>query len=329
MKKELKLKIPKRKNPYYKDNSVYFDELLELAQDHYKTFAVILMAKGRQREGHNWKYEYLVSWINSRLPKLADPFYKLNTKIYWILNGLTDFPICANCGKTIERVNVKITCGYSTYCCNRCQITSTEFKRDRAATWERKYGPGATSPSKSAAVREKQKATCRKNYGVDHPMQSDTIKAKSYRAKKLKYGDGYYFDKAVARQTRFDKNDGAWFTEEQLERRKKTCAEKYGTEIAACSEIVKQHAKNNCIKKYGVASTNQLESVKERKKQSFSEHYGEGITSYSQTQEFKDRFKDQEYVNRIMNKCFESKKRNGTFRSSKPELLAYEKLYWF
>ena len=214
------------------------------------------MAKGRKKDGYNWKYEYLVSWINSRLPKLADPFYKLNTKIYWILNGLTDFPICANCRKTIERVNVKITCGYSTYCCNRCQVTSAEFKRDRVATWERKYGPGVTSPSKSVAVREKQKATCRKNHGVDHPMQSGAVRAKSYRAKKLKYGDGYYFDKDTARQTRLEKNCGAWFTEEQLARRKKTCMEKYGTEAAICSNIIKQQVKANCIKKYGVTSPN-------------------------------------------------------------------------
>ena len=41
----------------------------------------------------------IIEWINSQTSLLSDEFYKLSTKIYWILNGITEFPKCKICGK--------------------------------------------------------------------------------------------------------------------------------------------------------------------------------------------------------------------------------------
>lgn len=61
---------------------------------------------------NNRRFEYLRKWIDDQTPALADPFYTLSTKCFWILNGLTDFPRCVICGKEISanrRLNVSVT----------------------------------------------------------------------------------------------------------------------------------------------------------------------------------------------------------------------------
>lgn len=60
----------------------------------------------------------LVEYINSRFPLLADKFYTIGTKVYWLFNGLTTFPVCAYCGKELKLKNVYLSNGYPDCCCN-------------------------------------------------------------------------------------------------------------------------------------------------------------------------------------------------------------------
>jgi len=65
----------------------------------------------------------LVNRIDSECPKLADKVYSLNTKIYWILNGIKDFPKCEVDGNLLINknvFNVKIGYGKTTTCCRKC-----------------------------------------------------------------------------------------------------------------------------------------------------------------------------------------------------------------
>jgi len=69
------------------------------------------------------------------LPLLHDPIYKWNTKCYWILFGLIDFPKCENCGKYIGiGKNIKITKGYYRFCSAKCAGNSDSTKNTRVLT---------------------------------------------------------------------------------------------------------------------------------------------------------------------------------------------------
>lgn len=66
------------------------------------------------------KYLELRQWIISQTPKLDNGDFTMSTRIYWILNGLTDFPKCKTCGNPIY-INASAITGYKVdHCSNRC-----------------------------------------------------------------------------------------------------------------------------------------------------------------------------------------------------------------
>ena len=77
---------------------------------------------------------------------------------------------------------------------------------------------------------------------------------------------------------------------EMLERRKKTCLEKYGVEYAVQAEIVKQHIKESNIKKYGVECSWQAESVKNKRNETMMKKYG--VTIPLKSDKFKEKVKN-------------------------------------
>lgn len=125
----MKFLTPKERNPYRENNPAYFDRLLRLVYDHPRSFQTMLRASGVHFDQARYrgvvrkyrKYDEsrdntkLLEWVNVSLPKLSDPVYSLATKCHWILNGLTDFPVCPICGTNTNyiRKNVKIFEGYS------------------------------------------------------------------------------------------------------------------------------------------------------------------------------------------------------------------------
>ena len=94
-------------------------------------------------------------------PQLKDPCYSVQTKIYWLMNDLKEFPKCGNskCYNTFEHRNVKNwKLGYHKNCCPQCAKDSDERKRLYVET-------------------------CRKNYGVDNISQSSVAKKKKEKNK--------------------------------------------------------------------------------------------------------------------------------------------------
>ena len=51
-----------------------------------------------------------------------------------------------------------------------------------------------------------------------------------------------------------------------------------------------------------------------------------GVDSYNKTQEYKDKFKDKEYVKQIQEKIYLVKKQNNSFNTSKYETIIFDKL---
>ena len=146
----------------------------------------------------------------------------------------------------------------------------------------------------------KFKQTCFKKYGVDAPMKSSKIKEKSKQTCLEKYGVDNYSK-----------------TNEFNDKVKNTCLLKYNRNY--CLNIDK--SKQTCLEKYGVSSwfktddfktiiKEKQKEIKIKYKQTCLEKYG--VEYAAQSQEIKE-------------KIIESKRRNHTFNTSKPE----EELYLY
>jgi hypothetical protein len=92
----------------------------------------------------------------------------LNEKAYWMLHGLTDYPICQYelCSNRVSFRGLKI--GYSTACCNshaqivaRPKINETNLIR---------YG--STTPLQNKEIREKINQHNIETYGTTHIVNS-------------------------------------------------------------------------------------------------------------------------------------------------------------
>ena len=60
----------------------------------------------------------LVQFLYDRFPMLQDEFYTNGTRVYWLLNGLIEFPKCAYCGCELKNKNVYLAQGYPECCSN-------------------------------------------------------------------------------------------------------------------------------------------------------------------------------------------------------------------
>ena len=73
-------------NPYCQLDQLKFKTLCEILENHPRSYQRFIK-----------KDIELMAWISRVVPQLSDPYYTLNTKIFWIINGLTDFPTCEEC----------------------------------------------------------------------------------------------------------------------------------------------------------------------------------------------------------------------------------------
>ena len=175
---------------------------------------------------------------------------------------------------------------------------SKEIQEKIKETCLNKYG--VMSPIESPTIRLKCKESYIKNFGVDNPMKSNIVKEKSKQTCLEKYGVDNYSK-----------------TNEFNDKVKNTCLLKYNRNY--CLNIDKY--KQTCLEKYGVSSwfktddfktiiKEKQKEIKIKYKQTCLEKYG--VEYASQSQEIKE-------------KIIESKRRNHTFNTSKPE----EELYLY
>lgn len=127
---------------------------------------------GYQKILSSSNYVEVRQWIYDYVPKLQDQIYNISTRIYWILNGLTDFPTCMRNGcdnKIGIGINVKVTAGYSSYCSKSCAAKSDLTRQRYREASIAKYG--VDNPRKADIVKEKAKSTTLKHYGVEFYSQ--------------------------------------------------------------------------------------------------------------------------------------------------------------
>jgi len=145
-------------NPYCQLDQLKFKTLCEILENHPRSYQCFIK-----------KDTELIAWISRVVPQLSDPYYTLNTKIFWIINGLTDFPACEECQSPIKRNVAALKLGYksrkgSCFCSHACAVSSSKTLSYRRATCIDKYG--VDSFTKTEWFAEKFEQTSMDRYGV-------------------------------------------------------------------------------------------------------------------------------------------------------------------
>lgn len=206
---------------------------------------------------------------------------------------------------------------------NRCSITIQRWLRkykvhktkEQAQFFTRlyyikTYGPDVTNCWQLKAVKEKIKKTNLERYGYESARQNEKVIEKSRQTCLQKYG--------VTNATK---------TLETRKKMKKTNLERYGVENTFQSEEKKEKIKQTCMKRYGVVNPQQAKEIKLRTKKTSLKKYG--VPSPNQNKKVKAKYiktclKKYGVINtgqlpEIIEKIRSSKKKNGTFNTSKPE----------
>jgi len=199
-------------------------ELKELIDNNVKHYCKLL--KGN-------KFKHLLIFINKMTPKLTDPFYTLQTKCYWVLNDLTDFPKCQHCEKPMTGNVIGINFGYHKTCSIKCMANSASVRNKIKETCLEKYG--VESGLQNNLIKEKVKQTCLKKYGVENPNKCKTVRNKIKETCLEKYGVEHANQSKVVRI-----------------KTKQTCLERYGVENPNQLAHIKLKKKQTYLKKYGV-----------------------------------------------------------------------------
>ena len=219
---------------------------------------------------------------------------------------------------------------------------------------------GHKNVSQKEEIKEKKKKTLLENYGVKNPSQHDDIQKKKIKTSLLRYGcmnPSQHEDiKEKVRKTCLNKYQGVAPSCNTLIQYKisKTNLERFGKKCVFENEDIKKKINKNIQKKYKVDNVSQSTLIKEKKKQTLLINHGVeysfqskkiqnkskktcfkkyGVDFYSKTKEFKDKSKKtclERYgfpyplqSKEILKKVHLTKKRNGTYSTSKPEENLY------
>ena len=226
----------------------------------------------------------LVQWINQQLPLLKNPYYKLSTKVSWILQGLTDFPLCKTCHKKegYFTKNIQTFSVYNEHCSVKCTNDDKDISIARTEkamqTCIKKYGK--TTFLQTDESRQKAVNTLIEKYGGKTAFTSNEVKDKARKTNLQKYNAITPFASKEVHEKSIQtcmKNFGVLFpmqSEKVKQKSKQTCLMKYGCENAAQSKEVQDKTKNTVKKRYSVDFISQSEELKEKKRKSCLEHYG-------------------------------------------------------
>lgn len=130
-----------RDNLYAQTFPDMFSKLLTLIKEYPSSFSAALKAPGKRRQtAARIEHEDVRQWISSVVPKLSSDIYTTATRVFWILNGLTDFPECRMCGnrEKYKAKNVALHNGYHECCCRQCSNRYSEFNHRRVKNMSRR-----------------------------------------------------------------------------------------------------------------------------------------------------------------------------------------------
>lgn len=229
------------------------NKLKEIVANNPVNYREVLLAK-------RYDYKYIVDYIEENTPLLRNPVYSLTTKIYWILNGLTDFPKCQNpnCSNKIGiGKNASLKNGYKMkYCSRSCLFSDPEMIKKRQQLYFEKTG--YTNPMHNPDIRKKMEENCIEKYGAKNMFSSRYFKEKSKETCLKKYG-----------VNSFSK------TEEYRNKVKETSLKNWGETSPMKSEKVKEIIREKTKKKWGYDYASQSPVFQENRRKHLRELYGE------------------------------------------------------
>lgn len=156
------------------------EEALKLRIEHKHSFGTIIKGK---------RYRYLFDWLVSKTPLLDGIRHTAVTRLYWVANGIVDFPVCKFCGKARLKGNVdSFERGYFRACSVKCEGMKEARLRKIEDTCLKNWG--AANFFGSDAGREVRESWCRE-HGVDNPFQLESVKEKSRESRKANFGCEY------------------------------------------------------------------------------------------------------------------------------------------
>lgn len=167
---------------------------------------------------------------------------------YYNYSFETGEAVCLNCGKEFVMTKRQID-GFkrnpnkSIGCCTSCSKSIIMITHG--------------SPLSNPKTYKKTKETLRKNYGVEHPAQSNVIKDKMKKTNFERYGVENTFE-----------------VKEFQDKAKQTNLRKYGTEYAIGSKEIRGKAKETLLKNYGVDNAFKSEEIKNKIKETNLKNLG-------------------------------------------------------
>ena len=224
--------------------------------------------------------KYIVDALDEIFPQLKDGDYTIQTKLYWLLYDMNDFPKCVVCGKPIHK-NVGTSWIYATHCSRYCAAIDK-------------------------ATLDKTHQTNMKLYGVPCTLQTEKSWNAIHQAVINKYGGT---------------TGNIWETEYGINKCKETKLKKNNGKYE--SEETKQKRKNKIISKYGGTTGNifgteyGINKIKQTNLQRIGYEY------YTQTPKARTHMSEIQRSPEMRQKINETKRRNGTFNTSKPEEDSY------
>lgn len=152
---------------------------------------------------------------------------------------------CQNCGIPVSKVLKKIIGrDFNDLYCRSCGIKVATFN---------KYG--VINVFQLESTKETMKKTCLEKYGVEYVSQDKDFRKRVEDVCLQKYGKKNIMQteqfKEAAKATKYRKNNGAYRSQEEILRQKKTCLERYGVEVPFATKENLVKAKNAMKEKYG------------------------------------------------------------------------------
>lgn len=257
---------------------------------------------------------------------------------YWLKHSeeedFVNERFCPICGEFIEVQHCGFQGKYKIGCEKHIKEIRMKSVQDGMM---KKYG--FVTPGKSKEIWEKIKQTNVEKYGVEFPLQDKNIHKKTIEkgnkngsyiigakkgkeTKKERYGNENYNNSKQIIETKSNASEQA--KKETIRKLKNTLKECYGDENYNNPDKIRQ----TCLKKYGVTNPFAAEQFKKKIKENELKSRILNHTTqeelFESTNEYKDGLTYKENFNK---KCYETKKRNKSFNSSKPEETLYEKLF--
>ena len=214
-------------------------------------------------------------------------------KLYWYYHNINSHPLCPVCDKNVGFLD--FVHGYSKHCSIQCNNKDENFKNKSHQSCLERYG--VENPMQLDSIKEKSKQTCLNKYGVEHPTQSQEVRNKVKQTCLERYG--------VENPMQF---------KETQNKHKQTCLDKYGVEYPAQSQEIQNKTEQTCLERYGTKNYTQSQDYRSRHdeiqtkvKQTCLERYGSEY--YTQSEEGRTKLSNiigsEEVRNKIKQTCLE------------------------